>query len=105
MNQKNPLTWFITGCSSGFGRELTKVVLARGYRAAVTARSTSQVEDLVAGREDRSLALQLDVTDPEQVAESVRHAEQHFGGLQDRCGHTVSVPLSCTLKKRQEDGP
>ena len=35
MSQKNPLTWFITGCSSGFGRELTRVVLARGYRAAV----------------------------------------------------------------------
>ena len=37
MSQKNSLTWFITGCSSGFGRELTKVVLARGYRAAVGA--------------------------------------------------------------------
>jgi NADP-dependent 3-hydroxy acid dehydrogenase YdfG len=23
MSQKNSLTWFITGCSSGFGRELT----------------------------------------------------------------------------------
>ena len=57
MSQKNSLTWFITGCSSGFGRELTKVVLARGYRAAVTARNTKQVEDLVAGHEDRTLAL------------------------------------------------
>jgi NAD(P)-dependent dehydrogenase (short-subunit alcohol dehydrogenase family) len=81
MSQKNSLTWFITGCSSGFGRELTKVVLARGYRAAVTARNTKQVEDLVAGHEDRTLALRLDVTDPAHVAEAVRHAEEHFGGI------------------------
>jgi NAD(P)-dependent dehydrogenase (short-subunit alcohol dehydrogenase family) len=81
MSQKNSLTWFITGCSSGFGRELTKVVLARGYGAAVTARDTKQVADLVAGRADRALALRLDVTDPAQVAESVRDAEEHFGGI------------------------
>ena len=81
MSQKNALTWFITGCSSGFGRQLTKVVLARGYRAVVSARNAKQVEDLVAGYEDRTLALQLDVTDPAQVAESVRHAEEYFGGI------------------------
>ena len=81
MSQKNSLTWFITGCSSGFGRELTKVVLARGYRAVVTARNTKQVEDLVAGHEDRTLALRLDVTDPAQVAESVRRAEERFAGI------------------------
>jgi len=81
MSQNNSLTWFITGCSSGFGRELTKVVLARGYRAVVTARNTKQIEDLVAGYEDRTLALRLDVTDPAQVAESVRHAEEYFGGI------------------------
>jgi NAD(P)-dependent dehydrogenase (short-subunit alcohol dehydrogenase family) len=81
MSQKNSLTWFITGCSSGFGRDLTKVVLARGYRGVVTARNTKEVEDLVAGHEDRTLALRLDVTDPAQVAESVRHAEEHFGGI------------------------
>jgi NAD(P)-dependent dehydrogenase (short-subunit alcohol dehydrogenase family) len=81
MTPKNSLTWLITGCSSGFGRELTKVVLARGYRAVVTARNTKQVEDLVAGHEDRTLVLRLDVTDPAQVADSVRQAEEHFGGI------------------------
>jgi len=81
MSQNNSLTWFITGCSSGFGRELTRIVLARGYRAVVTARNTKQVEDLVADQEDRTLVLRLDVTDPQQVAESVRRAEEHFGGI------------------------
>src|SRR5580698_1485956 len=81
MSPNNSLTWLITGCSSGFGRELTKVVLARGYRAVVTARNTKQVEDLVAGHADRTLVLRLDVTDPAQVAESVGQAEEHFGGI------------------------
>ena len=81
MSQENPSTWFITGCAAGFGRELTRVVLARGYRVAVTAPKLQQVEDLVAGHEDRALALRLDVTDSAQVAEAVRRAEGHFGGI------------------------
>jgi NAD(P)-dependent dehydrogenase (short-subunit alcohol dehydrogenase family) len=64
-----------------FGRELTKVVLARGYRAVVTARNVKQVQDLVAGYEDRTQVLRLDVTRPAQVAESVRNAQEHFGGI------------------------
>jgi len=81
MSQKNPSTWFITGCATGFGRELSRVVLAHGYRLAVTAPNRQQVEDLVAGHEDRALALRLDVTDSAQVAEAVRSAEEHFGGI------------------------
>jgi D-threo-aldose 1-dehydrogenase len=82
--QKAPpeiLAWFITGCSSGFGRELARAVVARGYRAAVTARDPKQVSDIVAGHGDRALALRLDVTDPAQVAEAVRRAEEHFGRI------------------------
>ena len=31
-------TWLITGCSSGLGKGIAKAVLARGDRAALTAR-------------------------------------------------------------------
>jgi NAD(P)-dependent dehydrogenase (short-subunit alcohol dehydrogenase family) len=81
MNPKQPPVWFITGCSTGFGRELAKAVVARGFRAVVTARDTKQVADIVAAHEDHAVALRLDVTDPVQVAESVRRAEEHFGGI------------------------
>ena len=54
---------FITGCSTGFGRELAKLLLARGWRAVVTARDKVRVADLMQGAEDRALALDLDVTD------------------------------------------
>ena len=81
MSQKQSSTWFITGCSSGFGRELARAVVVRGYRAAVTAQNPGQVEDIVAGHGDRAVALPLDVTNPAQVTESVRRAEEHFGGI------------------------
>ena len=70
--------WFITGCSTGFGRELAKAVLERGYRAVVTARNPAKVEDIVAGHRDRALVLELDVTDSVEVDAAVKSAEQHF---------------------------
>ena len=81
MAQTESKTWFITGCSTGFGRELAKAVLAKGYRAVVTARDPKQVEEITAGHEGRSLTLRLDVTDEALVAESVRRAEEHFGHI------------------------
>ena len=79
-SETNPV-WFITGCSSGFGHELAKLVLARGWRATVTARDKARVADLVRGAEDRALALDLDVTDAGQIAAAVQAAEERFGGI------------------------
>jgi NAD(P)-dependent dehydrogenase (short-subunit alcohol dehydrogenase family) len=81
MAQKNSAVWFITGCSTGFGRELAKILLDRGYRAVVTARSPQQIGDLVAGRDGQALALKLDVTNGSEVAEAVKKAETAFGGI------------------------
>lgn len=78
MNNQQPV-WFITGCSTGFGRELAQHVLAAGYCAVVTARNPQQVADIVVGCEDRALVLALDVTSPEQIAAAVAAAEKKFG--------------------------
>jgi NAD(P)-dependent dehydrogenase (short-subunit alcohol dehydrogenase family) len=76
----NPV-WFITGCSTGFGRELAQLVLRKGWRAVVTARDASRVQDLVEGHEDRALALSLDVTKPDQIAAAIQEAETRFGSI------------------------
>jgi len=55
--------WFISGCSTGFGRELARLLLEQGQRAVVTARGRDRVADLAALAPDRALALDLDVTD------------------------------------------
>ncbi|WFF40457.1 SDR family NAD(P)-dependent oxidoreductase [Salinicola endophyticus] len=73
--------WLITGCSTGFGRELARLVLAQGDRAVVTARTRERVADLVADSEGRGLALALDVTDDTQIAAVVAAAEAEFGRI------------------------
>ena len=73
--------WFITGCSTGFGRELARYTLELGYPTVVTARNPAQVKDIVDGREKNSLVLPLDVTDPDQVSTAVRAAEDKFGRI------------------------
>jgi NAD(P)-dependent dehydrogenase (short-subunit alcohol dehydrogenase family) len=77
---ENPV-WFITGCSTGFGRELAQLVLRRGWRAVVTARDAARVQDLVSEQPDRGLALSLDVNDQGQIEAAAREAEQRFGAI------------------------
>jgi len=70
--------WFITGCSTGFGRSLAEAVLARGERVVATARDVARVADLE-GASDRLLPLALDVTDDAQIAAAVDAARERFG--------------------------
>jgi NAD(P)-dependent dehydrogenase (short-subunit alcohol dehydrogenase family) len=79
-SQDTPV-WLITGCSTGFGRDLAHAVLARGWRAVVTARDAARVADLAAEGGDRALPLSLDVTDAAQVAAVVQAAEARFGRI------------------------
>ena len=71
--------WFITGCSTGFGRELAKKTIASGYKVVVTARDKTKIEDLVANSNGNAIALTLDVTDKAQVNEAVKKAVEKFG--------------------------
>jgi len=73
--------WLITGCSTGFGRELARHLLIIGYRVAVTARDTAKVADLVAIRPENAIAISLDVTDKQQIVDAVSLAEKHFGRI------------------------
>lgn len=73
--------WFVTGCSTGFGRELAQHVLARGWRLVATARDAARVADLADGAEDRVLALALDMADAGQIAAAVKAATERFGAI------------------------
>jgi len=79
-NPEKPV-WFITGCSTGFGREIARMLLEHGYRVVVTARRIEQIADLVEAHAARALALGLDVTRPDQVEASVRAAQDRFGQI------------------------
>ncbi len=81
MSQHNNPVWFITGCSTGFGRALAERVIGQGGRAVVTARDKSRVEDLAANAPERVLAVRLDVTDTAQIQAAVAAAEDKFGRI------------------------
>lgn len=80
MNRESPV-WLITGCSTGFGRELARLVLARGWRAVVTARDPSKAADIAEGHGDRALVLPLDVTRRSQIDDVVDGTKRRFGRI------------------------
>jgi NAD(P)-dependent dehydrogenase (short-subunit alcohol dehydrogenase family) len=73
--------WFITGCSTGFGRNLAMEALQQGNQVAVTSRNTDDVKDIAAQFPDSALAIKLDVTNPEQVVAAVKQAQEKFGRI------------------------
>lgn len=73
--------WFITGCSTGFGRELAKEALQQDNKVVVTARKPDEVKDLVAQFSETAIAVKLDVTKPEDIKSSVQQAMNKFGRI------------------------
>jgi len=73
--------WFITGCSTGFGRNLAIEALAKGYNVVVAARNTNDVQDIVANYPETSLVVKLDVTVADQIKDAVAATITKFGQL------------------------
>jgi NAD(P)-dependent dehydrogenase (short-subunit alcohol dehydrogenase family) len=73
--------WFITGCSTGFGRHLAMEALQQGNQVAVTSRNTDDVKDIVSQFPDKAVAIKLDVTKAEEVAAAVKQAQERFGRI------------------------
>ena len=73
--------WFITGCSTGIGREIARAALEAGHSVVVTARRVESIADFADEFGDRVVTVALDVTDKEQIATAVRTATDAFGGI------------------------
>jgi NAD(P)-dependent dehydrogenase (short-subunit alcohol dehydrogenase family) len=69
-------TWLITGCSSGFGRDIAAAALERGDNVVATARRPDALTDL-----DGALKLALDVTDPAQIDAAVAATLERYGSI------------------------
>lgn len=74
-------TWLITGASAGFGQAIAAAALATGNNVVATARRPEALDSLVQQAPDRALALELDVTDHDQIAAAVSAAIDRFGGV------------------------
>ncbi len=74
-------TWFITGCSTGFGRVLATHVLRRGDRVALTARNPETLSDLVDAFPSQARAYRLDVSNHEEMMRVVEDVEYDFAPI------------------------
>ncbi len=74
-----PRVVFITGCSTGFGRELATQSIERGLRTVVTARDPGTLAGYAAA--GNAMVLQLDVTKADQVAAALAAVDAKFGRI------------------------
>lgn len=91
--------FFITGCSSGFGKELAVEVLQRGYRLVATARNPARLEYIDS---PNCLCLPCDTTDEASVKEAVRQAVEHFGQI-DVLINNAGVHYSADIMQMEYD--
>jgi len=86
----------ITGCSTGFGRELARQALERGFRVVLTARDAATVRDLATAYPDTALALALDVTKKDSIDTAVLESERAFGAIDvlvNNAGYGYYAPI------------
>ncbi|MEM9011419.1 MAG: oxidoreductase [Pseudomonadota bacterium] len=81
MAENTAKTWFITGASAGFGRAFADYALSAGQNVVVTARRAEKLAEIEALEPDRVLAVQMDVTRPDEIAAAVGAATARFGRI------------------------
>jgi len=88
--------WMITGCSTGFGRELARQLLLRGTRVVLTARDPATLRELAAAHPTTALALALDVTRKAEIELAVKESQRAFGAvdvLVNNAGYGYYAPI------------
>jgi len=73
--------WLVTGTSSGLGRSIAEMVVARGDSLVAAVRNTAANEDLAKEAPDRVRVVEVDVTNPAQLREAASTAVDAFGRI------------------------
>ncbi len=96
-----PRNWLITGCSTGFGRELAQALISRGETVFATARKPETLDDIVSGHAN-ARALKLDVTSAEDIHAAVAEA-QAAGGV-DVLVNNAGYGYLTSIEEGDEEG-
>jgi len=94
--------WMISGCSTGFGRELAKKALVLGHKVGVASRNTDDVQDIVEGYPDTAEALTLDVTKEGEIKSSVKKLIDRFGKI-DVLVNNAGIGYFGAIEESEED--
>lgn len=95
-------TWLITGCSTGFGRELAVQALKRGERVVMTARNISKLEELAREHASHALLVPLDVTDSASMDSALMAANRRFGDV-DVLVNNAGYGYFAAIEEGEED--
>ncbi|MDO7904825.1 SDR family oxidoreductase [Paenibacillus sp. JX-17] len=74
-------TWLITGVSSGFGYEMTRLLLEKGEKVIGTVRKRDKVISLIEQYPDTFICELLDVTDVPAIRKLVDRSFEKFGRI------------------------
>ncbi len=76
-------TWLITGCTSGIGHQIAKIVLEKGDNAIITARKgrLDKLNELLEKYPNQTLAVELELTDNQMIKEAVKQGIEYFGQI------------------------
>ncbi|MGE5624285.1 MAG: SDR family oxidoreductase [Bacillota bacterium] len=101
-------TLFITGASRGIGEAIAVRAAADGAKVVIAAKTTRRhpklpgtihtAAEAVEKAGGRALALAMDVREEESVAEAVRQAVEHFGGIDILVNNASAIWLAGTLE-------
>ena len=98
----SPRTWFITGCSSGFGHSIAEAALLAGDHVVATARRLVDLEMLEHVGAGRCHGLVLDITDTDQVRTVLTAATQITGKI-DVCVNNAGYGLIGAIEECSEE--
>ncbi|KAI7258697.1 hypothetical protein KC343_g4723 [Hortaea werneckii] len=91
------LVWFVTGCSTGFGAEFAKAILAKGDYVIATARNVQSLDDLKAMG---AATMQLDVNEPSSsIKQKVQEALGIYGRIDVLLSNAGYAELTDTLSE------
>jgi NADP-dependent 3-hydroxy acid dehydrogenase YdfG len=95
-------TWFITGCSSGFGRCIAEAALLAGDHVIATARRQEDLEMLEHVGAGRCHGLALNITDADQVRSVLNTAAQMTSKI-DVCVNNAGYGLIGAIEECSEE--
>lgn len=101
--------WLITGCSTGFGRELVKIVTSKGELAVGTVRNKNQIAELELINPELVTGVVLDVQKQETIDQAALLIKEKYGRLDvlvNNAGYGTLGPIEETSEeeiKRQFD--